>query len=405
MTEQFTRVPNRTDASEFPIAVQPQKDALVAVVSQREIAEAQGALLLAQRFPRDELAARERILITCQRPGLAEGAIYTYARGGTNITGPSIRLAEAIAQTWGNLTFGIRELEQRHGESTMEAFAWDLERNVRQIKVFQVRHVRHAKGKIHALETPRDIYEEVANQGARRMRACILGLIPGDIVEAAVEECEKTLTAKADTSAEGVKKMLTAFEKYGVTKEQIEERLQRKLDAMTAAQMIGLVKIYTSLKDGMSVPGEWFGAAEESAEEAEAEGGNAKAREALKRQQEGKKEGPPAEAPAKAAQEASPEEPPTQPEEPPADSEAESDPEVKLLVQLKAEMTRCFAPDGEAGERWLQHRYGKEKSKVGQLSGPQVANALGALESVKKGALRGWTRPAGKGEGNEANNG
>ena len=256
---QLTRMDEGKPPGDFPIAAQPQQDALVRAVSQREIAEAQAAMLVAQRFPRDESDARERILIACQRPALAEGAMYTYARGGTNITGPSIRLAEAIAQTWGNLTFGMRELEQRHGESTMEAFAWDLERNVRQIKVFQVKHTRHTRQGSYALDDPRDIYETVASQGARRLRACILGLIPGDIVEAAVAECEKTLTAQADRSTEGVKKMLAAFEKYEVTKEQIEARLQRKLDAMTAAQMVGLLKIYTSLKDGMSSPAEWFG--------------------------------------------------------------------------------------------------------------------------------------------------
>lgn len=198
--------------------------------------------------------------------------MYTYARGGSNITGPSIRLAEAIAQTWGNLTFGIRELEQRHGESTMEAFCWDLERNVRQVKTFQVKHTRHTRKGSYALEDPRDIYEMVANQGARRLRACILGLIPGDIVEAAVVECEKTLTAKADTSPEGVKKMLAAFEKHNVTKEQIEVRLQRKLDAMTPAQMVGLLKIYTSLKDGMSTAAEWFESPDDGKGEVEAKG-------------------------------------------------------------------------------------------------------------------------------------
>ena len=287
MTEQMTRVP---DEMETRMVVQPQQDALVKAVSQREIAEAQGAMLLAQRFPRDELAARERILIACQRPGLAEGAMYTYARGGSNITGPSIRLAEAIAQNWGNLTFGIRELEQRPGQSTMEAFAWDLERNVRQVKTFQVPHLRHAKGKVFALETPRDIYETVANQGARRMRACILGLIPGDIVEAAVAECERTLTAKADTSPEGIKKMLDAFGKHGVTKEQIEHRLQRKLEAITAAQLVGLLKIFTSLKEGMSTAAEWFGSSGEGEDGDEAQGGNAKARDALKRNRKAKEQ-------------------------------------------------------------------------------------------------------------------
>ena len=48
-------------------------------------------------------------------------AAISYARGGTEITGSSIRLAEAIVQNWQNVQFGIRELEQWFGESTIEA--------------------------------------------------------------------------------------------------------------------------------------------------------------------------------------------------------------------------------------------------------------------------------------------
>jgi hypothetical protein len=267
-----------------PVATTPQ--ALVETTSQREIAEVQASIMLAKKFPRDIKAAIDNIMVACQRPALAEAAIYSYARGGSEITGPSIRLAEAMAQNWGNLTFGIRELEQRNGESTVEAFAWDMETNVRQVKVFQVKHIRSVKDRsnpgqkrTYALEDPRDIYEMTANQGARRLRACILGIIPGDIVEAAVEECESTMKAKADTGPDGVKKLLAAFVALGVSKEQIEKRIQRRIDTITAAQIVGLRKIYNSLKDAMSTVGDWF-----EAEEAPAppKTGTEAAKEALK---------------------------------------------------------------------------------------------------------------------------
>jgi hypothetical protein len=240
-------------------AIQAELPAVMADAAvQREVAEVQASMMVAKRFPRNQVKAAERIMIACQRPGLAEGALYTYARGGTDISGPSIRLAEAIAQQWGNIQFGIRELEQRMGESTVEAYAWDLETNTRQIKVFQVKHMRHTRKGSYSLEDPRDIYEMVANQGARRLRACILGIIPGDVVESAVEQCEATLKAKADITPEATLKMLGAFEKYGVNKEMVEARIQRKLESITAAQVIALRKIYNSLKDGMSSVADWF---------------------------------------------------------------------------------------------------------------------------------------------------
>lgn len=233
-------------------------NAAVAVAQTREMAEAVAAMQMAKACPRDVVAARDRILNACARPRLAEGACYTYSRGGADVTGPSIRLAEMLAQNWGNISFGIRELEQRNGESTCEAFAWDMETNARQTKVFQVPHIRHTKRGDTRLTDPRDIYELVANNGARRLRACILGIIPGDVVEEAVEACDRTLKTKFEATPERLMKMLETFEGYGVSKEQIEARVQCHLDAIKPAQLANLGKIANSIRDGMSKAEDWF---------------------------------------------------------------------------------------------------------------------------------------------------
>jgi hypothetical protein len=184
--------------------------------------------------------------------------VYEYARGGTDISGPSIRLAEAIAQAWGNLQYGVRELSRDHENATVQAYAWDLETGTRREVTFQVPLIRSTRNGSYRLEDPRDIYETVANQGARRVRACILALIPGDIVDAAVEQCEATMKAKADVSPESVARMVEAFGVLGVTREQIERRIQRRLDSITPAQVVQLKKIYASLRDGMSNVSDWF---------------------------------------------------------------------------------------------------------------------------------------------------
>jgi hypothetical protein len=238
--------------------LKPANQALVEVEQSRAIAEAQASIIIAKRFPRNQIECMDNILNACSRQSLAESALYSYARGGTNITGPSIRLAEAIAQSWHNISYGIRELEQREGVSTMEAFAWDMETNVKQVKIFQVAHKRYTRKGSYALEDPRDIYEMVANQGARRLRACILGVIPGDVVEAAVEQCNVTLKTKAAVTPERIQSLVEKFSEFGVTKTQIEKRIQRRIDAITPALMVSLGKIYNSLKDGMSAPVDWF---------------------------------------------------------------------------------------------------------------------------------------------------
>lgn len=232
------------------------------VKSQREASEIQAMVFMAKQFPRNQIQAADRILNACTRQTLADSAVYSYSRGGQSVEGPSIRLAEVLAQNWGNLDFGIRELSQENGVSTVEAYAWDLETNVRQAKVFQVAHKRMTKGGTKTLTDPRDIYEMVANQGNRRLRACILSIIPGDIVEAALAQCSVTQAASVGATPEEIKetirKLTATMEKFGITAENIQDRYQCRLEAIRPAQIVELRKIYTSLKDGMSKPSDWF---------------------------------------------------------------------------------------------------------------------------------------------------
>lgn len=237
------------------------KDAgTIEIAKSRQIQEVQAMMIVAKKFPRDEVAAFGRVMKACKRKSLAEVACYEYSRGGSPITGPSIRLAEAMAGAWGNLDYGIVELERSDDESTAMAYAWDMETNTRQVKIFHVPHVRYSRDKGNVrLHDPRDIYENVANNGARRLRACILGIIPGDVIDAAVVECEKTLTgSNKEPLTDRVRKMITMFADVGVSQAEIERLVQHNADACTERDLVRLGKIFNSMKDGMSSKEEWF---------------------------------------------------------------------------------------------------------------------------------------------------
>lgn len=239
----------------------------------RQAQEVQAAMVVAKKFPRDVYAAFERIKKACERKLLAESAVYEYPKGGSKISGPSIRLAEALAQNWGNIDYGIIELEQKAGESSVMAYAWDLETNTRQTKIFTVKHERKAKGTVTKLNDSRDIYELVANLGARRVRACILGVIPGDIVDAAVDMCQKTLiNGHKEPLEDRLRNALSAFKtEFGVTKEMIEEYVGSNLDAFTEQDYLKIGRIYTSLRDGMAKKEDYFNVKVSSATKSKAE--------------------------------------------------------------------------------------------------------------------------------------
>lgn len=223
-----------------------------AMATTRQAQEVQAAMVIAKRFPRDERQSADRILNACTRPTLAENAMYSFPRGGTEVTGPSIRLAECLAQNWGNLDFGFIELENKNGESTVMSYAWDLETNTRQSKVFSVPHRRDTRTGSVVLTDSRDIYELVANQAARRVRSCILAVIPGDVVEMAVKQCELTLRSGSKTPLpERIQNMVAAFAEFEVTPEMLRGYIGKNVEAFDENDVIRLQKVYRSLKDGI----------------------------------------------------------------------------------------------------------------------------------------------------------
>lgn len=239
----------------------------VAIEASRAIAEAQGKLVIAKRFPRDEVAAYAKAMEACQRPTMAEKAFYSFPRGGQTVEGPTIRFAEELARCWGNIDYGIKELSQDDGKSEMQAYAWDLETNAQSVQNFTNPHQREQGKKMVTLTSQRDIYENNANMATRRLRSRILAILPAWFVEDAIAECKKTLAGRNDTPLiDRVKKMVVQFAKLGVTQEQIERRLKRKVDTMTADDFTEYVGIYNAIKGGESKIAEWFTAEPEASE-------------------------------------------------------------------------------------------------------------------------------------------
>jgi len=240
---------------------QVSKNTQTEMMVNRQAQEVQAAIVIAKRFPRDEYEAINRIKRACKRPKLAEQSLYSYSRGNQSVTGPSIRLAEAIAQSWGNIDYGILELEQKDGRSEMMAYAWDLETNTRVTKIFGVEHKRDTKKGSYALTDSRDVYELTANFGARRVRACILGVIPGDVVDLAVDECRDTQKAEFEKipSLDKIEKIEKLFKKdFNVTREQIEKYIGQNMAQLSNDNVVDLWGVYNAIKNGQAKIEDYF---------------------------------------------------------------------------------------------------------------------------------------------------
>lgn len=239
----------------------------VAIEASRAIAEAQGKLVIAKRFPRDEVQAYAKAMEACQRPSVAKKAFYSFPRGGQTVEGPTIRFAEELARCWGNIDYGIKELSQDDGKSEMQAYAWDLETNAQSVQNFTNPHQREQGKRMVTLTSQRDIYENNANMATRRLRSRILAILPSWFVEDAVAACKQTLAGKSDVPLiDRVKKMVVAFGKFGVTQEQIERRLKRGVDTMNAEDFVEYTGIFNAIKQGESKISDWFAAEPQATE-------------------------------------------------------------------------------------------------------------------------------------------
>lgn len=228
-------------------------------ISSRELAKVQGEIFMAKQYPRNIRDVERKVEVACRSKGLAEEAMYTYARGKTNITGASIRLAETLARLCTNIKYGYEEVEQSQTQTVVRAYAYDIESNVQAERTFTVPHIRYTKKYGNTkLEDPRDIYETVANSASRRIRACILEVLPPDLVRKAIDECTKTLSREEKLTDQTRQSLLNAFSQFGITKEMIEHRIQRNFEAITANQVVDLRRVYSSIVDGIGNPEDYF---------------------------------------------------------------------------------------------------------------------------------------------------
>src|SRR5579859_322226 len=177
-----------------PVAGPSRVGQATAVEQSRAVAEVQAAVIVAQQCPRSVRAAVEAMEEACRQPALAGRAFFRYPRAGETVSGPSVHLARELARCWGNVQHGITELarDDAHGQSEMQAWAWDVQTNTRSSNTFIVQHKRDTRNGSKDLTEQRDIYENNANNGARRLREAIFSVLPTWYAEQAKELCQQT---------------------------------------------------------------------------------------------------------------------------------------------------------------------------------------------------------------------
>ena len=228
---------------------------------------------IARMAPRDAMDARVKILRECDRPRFAEVAVYELPRGDKTITGPSIRLAEACARAWGNIAIESPVTFEDADKRILAVSVTDLETNttygptgVVVEKTVERRYPPKTGGDVvgtRAGSQGQMLYivrasdaDVLGKQNAivsKTIRNLILRVIPGDIVEEAIERANAVHAAKIkeDPAAER-KRMIDAFAAINVLPSQLAEALGHPVDQSSPAEIKAMRGWYAAIKDGES---------------------------------------------------------------------------------------------------------------------------------------------------------
>lgn len=216
-------------------------------------AELDMQITTARAFPRKvENSISEAIALVKMDEETASACFYVLARKNKDgeikeIKGPSIRLAEIMAATWGNLHAATRIVENDGKFITAQAVAWDLEKNVKMTSEVK-KSIQYSKGGTYSA----DMQSVAANAAcAIALRNAIFKVIPKAIVDKAYNEAVKFAVGDQKTLRERVNRVLSKFNSMGISQQKIFDFFNKKTpEEFTIENLENLIGIGTSIKEG-----------------------------------------------------------------------------------------------------------------------------------------------------------
>lgn len=287
-----------TDRTQALVHSQPRSlaapsDAALAL-AERAKADALARYQVAMMMPRDMDQVRRDLLFECERISLADQAEYgikmwnSRTQKNETVTGPSIRLAEAVARALGSIDTEQIVVAEDADTRTLRVSATDLQRNVRfsgdvvvrktaeRRKTYEGQEIlgtrQNSEGKPVYIVRVDDGTMHRQQQAAvsKILRNNLLRLLPGGLLDEAIDVCRATRAKrdKADPDAQR-KKVTDAFAALGVEPAELAAHLGHPLAQCSPKQIDYLRKVYAAVNDGQTT---WAEIRRQQSEEQDAVG-------------------------------------------------------------------------------------------------------------------------------------
>jgi len=190
---------------------------------------------------------KEALTLATMDEDTAGSMFYALPRGGKKIEGPSARLAEIMAYSWGNLRVDADIVAEDKTTVTAMGTCFDLEKNVA-VRVRVKRRITDKDGKRYN----DDMIGVTSNAAISiALRNSVFKVIPRSLVDRIYQQARKASIGKAGTITQKRQNALLMFSKMGVDQSEVFAVLGVKdLDDVGEEELITLRGLANAIKEG-----------------------------------------------------------------------------------------------------------------------------------------------------------
>lgn len=225
-------------------------------IEQQTRGEIDTQIATAKRFPRALATFKKRATeLATLDDETAQSCFYTLPRDGKTIEGPSVRLAEIVAASWGNLRSQANIIDEDDKFITARGLCWDLENNVAN-SVEVRRRITNKQGR----RFNDDMIATTANAACSiAHRNAVFKTVPMAIVKPIYEAARRVAIGDATTLGARRDKAIKAFGSMGVKPEQIYAKLGRAgAEDVNLDDLAMLLGLFTAIRDGEATVDDTF---------------------------------------------------------------------------------------------------------------------------------------------------
>lgn len=216
----------------------------------------------AKRYPRSiDQCKKEALTLATENTDVASSCFYSFPQGGTQVDGPSVRLAEIMVNCWGNMRSEKYVVDVLDDKVIGGGMCADLQKNTA-MKCQTERSILNKKGKRY----PDHMIEKTANAASSiAFRNAVFSVIPQAYIEPVYQAAREASLGKGKTMEQKREECMNWFLSRDVSKDAVLDlRGAEGVQDLSEQDLIDLRGMANAIEDNQVTIDQVFGDADSS---------------------------------------------------------------------------------------------------------------------------------------------